>query len=236
MKNTRRGYLPEYEKWFKKDIETLHNAFSDWNYLINRGYKNKSATQFIMQRYSLSEKQRLFLARTIATKEDINARLAKTTLDVRDKEVYVDGFNAIIILEAIVCQSPVFICQDYAVRDVSDIKGNYHIICATEPAIKLLLGTLEELGVRKVHIHLDKPISNSIRLKCFIEKIYKENGYTFALDIKLLDACDKSLYNQDYVVSGDSIVMDNVKHIVPLYLKILDKGVNQWVLDTRRFE
>lgn len=223
MKNTRRGYLPEYEKLFKgENLNKLKEASKDLIYLLNRDYKLKHASKFVQEHYLLREEERLFLARYVATNEAVKSRKEKCIKqeNLNGKEIFIDGFNAIIPMESLVSNSPLFLCMDGAVRDMANLKGSYHIIDKTETAIRLILDKLEELKIKKAHIYLDKPVSNSGRLKCLILEI--SQSYKIEIDIELLDAVDKSLYGKEYVVSGDCVVIDKSISWIPLYAWIVE--------------
>lgn len=222
MKVVRRGYIPEYEIDFKKKLNILKEAAKDVHYLLNQGYKVKTATMFVQQHYMLSEAQRLSLARSIASDNDIALRKAKelSKEDCNGKEVYIDGFNAIIPMESLLSNSPLFFCMDGAIRDMANLKGSYSIIDKTEGAIRLILSYLDQLGISKAHIYLDKPISNSGRLKTLIREISEE--YKVEVDIELLNAVDKQLYDKNCVVSGDCIILNECKSYIPLYRWIVE--------------
>lgn len=223
MKVVRRGYLPEYEDYFKGNgLNILKEASKDVLFLLNRGYKVKVATMFVQQHYQLSEPQRLALARTLATRNDIELRNLKKLdkEDCKDKEVYIDGFNAIIPMESLLSESPIFECMDDAIRDMANLRVSYHIIDKTSNAIHLLLKKLDELKVKKANIYLDKPISNSGRLKTLIAEIGEQ--YNVELNIELLNAVDKELYGKENVISGDCIVLNECKSWIPLYKWIID--------------
>lgn len=232
MKIVRRGYLSEYEILFKeKGLEKLKEASKDCLYLLNRGYKVKVATCFIQNHYMLSEPQRLALARTLATDKDIINRKNKmvTKEFCKGKEVWIDGFNAIIPMESLLSESPLFECMDGAIRDMANLRGSYHIIDKTEGAIQLILSKLDELEISKAHIYLDKPVSNSGRLKMLILEIAK--NYKVEVEIELLNAVDKELYGKEYVISGDCVVIDESISWIPLYKWIIEdyqKNKNVW--------
>ena len=230
MKIVRRGYLPEYEKLFKEEgLNKIKEAAKDTLYLLNRGYKVKSATCFVQNHYMLNEYQRLALARSLATDKEVELRKAKqlNKEDCKGKEVWIDGFNAIIPMESLVSDSPLFECMDGAIRDMANLKGSYHII----PAIHLILSKLDELEIKKAHIYLDKPVSNSGRLKTLIREIAE--NYKVEVDIELLNAVDKELYNKECVISGDCVVIDESIPWIPLYKWIIEdyqKEHNVWLV------
>ena len=234
MKIVRRGYLPEYEKLFKEEgLNKIKEAAKDTLYLLNRGYKVKSATCFVQNHYMLNEYQRLALARSLATDKEVKLRKVKqlNKEDCKGKEVWIDGFNAIIPMESLVSNSPLFECMDGAIRDMANLKGSYHIIDKTEPAIHLILSKLDELEIKKAHIYLDKPVSNSGRLKTLIREIAE--SYKVEVDIELLNAVDKELYNKECVISGDCVVIDESVSWIPLYKWIIEdyqKQHNVWLV------
>ena len=123
-------------------------------------------------------------------------------------------------MESILSESPIFECMDDAIRDMANLRGSYHIIDKTPNAIHLLLKELDELKVKKANIYLDKPISNSGRLKTLIAEIGEQ--YNVELNIELLNAVDKELYGKENVISGDCIVLNECKSWIPLYKWIID--------------
>jgi len=229
-KIVRRGFCEDDEKSFKGDgLLKIKKAGEDVKYLLNKGYKVKQATTFVGNHYALSERERLSLARGVASDDNIIARNQKFKLEDLDT-VYIDGFNAIIPMESLLSGSVLFKCQDGAIRDLADLRGSYKIIDKTEKAIRLILEKLQDLKVNKAIIHLDKPVSNSGRLKTLILEISKD--YNVEVEVILLDAVDKSLYGKENVISGDCMVMDEAISIVPLYSLIVDeyKG-EKWVVE-----
>ena len=233
MRTVRRGYLPEYETLFKDDIDKLQKAAKDVHYLLNNGYKVKMATTFVQQHYMLTESQRLALARSIVADTNVESRKLKEVSkeDCKGKEIYIDGFNAIIPMESLLSNSPLFIGMDGAIRDMANLKGSYKLIDKTEPAINLLLSKLDELEISKAHIYLDKPISNSGRLKTLIRTVGEK--YKVELDIVLLDAVDKELYSKENIVSGDSVILDECISWIPLYRWIIEdysKENEVWII------
>lgn len=233
MKIVRRGYLPEYEVSFKEELDKLKLASEDALYLLNRGYKVKVATMFVQQHYQLSEPQRLAIARSLATNKDIALRKSKemSKEDCSGKEVYIDGFNAIIPMESLLSNSPLFVCMDGAIRDMANLKGSYRIIDKTENAIKLVFEQLQKLGVSKAHIYSDKPVSNSGRLKSLMLTLGKD--YDFDLEVELLNAVDKELYDKSNVITGDCVIMDKCESFIPLYRWVVEdyaKSYDVWTV------
>ena len=218
--NAKRGYVPEDERNFSATaLETMRTASRHINYLINEGYDLKSASTFVGNHFLLSERQRLAIVRSLATKEQLETRMGKKKEN--GAEVWVDGFNMIITLEVLYCDSNLFTCMDGTIRDLAALRGTYRIIPETTEATGMLLDVLLESGTESVHILLDEPVSNSGRLKAHIADIGEK--YPFALDIQIRKDVDRELYGKENVITSDSVILDNCKSWINLAPKCLEK-------------
>ena len=80
--NARRGFVPEDEKNFSPAaLETLRTAAGHIEYLINEGYDLKQAATFVGNHFLLSDRQRLAVMRSLATKEHLTNRESKRMED-----------------------------------------------------------------------------------------------------------------------------------------------------------
>ena len=208
--NAKRGYVPEDDMNFSEDaVKDMRSASRHICYLINEGYDLKQASTFVGNHFMFSEWQRLALMRSVATKEQLKVRKEKEKASISGEEVWIDGFNTIITLEVLLSDSILFLCQDRTIRDLAALRGTYRIIPETEKAVNTLLSSLEELRVKNTHILLDEPVSNSGRLKSFIAEIGE--SYKVPLDIQILKAVDKSLWEKENIITSDSIILDHCK-------------------------
>ena len=207
--NAKRGYVPEDERNFSpKAQETLHTASRHISYLINEGYDLKQATTFVGNHFLLSERQRLAIMRSLATEEQLaNRRRKELPLSsIAGKNVFIDGFNIIITLEVLMSNSILFSCMDGTVRDLAALRGTYRIIPETKEAVRLLFDVLQDMQIQTAHILLDEPVSNSGRLKALLADAGEE--YAFTLDIQILKDVDRTLYEQENVITTDSVILD----------------------------
>ena len=205
----RRGYVPDDERNFSlESIEKLRVASRHVLYLINEGYDLKQASTFVGNHFLLSERQRLAVMRSLATAEQLAMRKAKllTAAEAAGRDVWIDGFNTVITLEVLKCDSILFSCMDGTVRDLASLRGTYRIIPETEDAVRLLFDSLEEMEIHSATVLLDQPVSNSGRLKALIAELAVE--YPFALDIQIQKDVDRELYEKENVISSDSIILD----------------------------
>ena len=205
----RRGYVPDDERNFSPEsIEKLRVASRHVLYLINEGYDLKQASTFVGNHFLLSERQRLAVMRSLATAEQLAMRKAKqlTASEAAGRDVWIDGFNTVITLEVLKCDSILFSCMDGTVRDLASLRGTYRIIPETEDAVRLLFDSLEEMEIHSATVLLDQPVSNSGRLKALIAGLAVE--YPFDLDIQIQKDVDRDLYEKENVISSDSIILD----------------------------
>ena len=218
--NAKRGYVPEDERNFSiSALETMRIASRHINYLINEGYDLKSASTFVGNHFLLSERQRLAIVRSLATKEQLETRMGKK--NENGAEVWVDGFNMIITLEVLFCDSILFTCMDGTIRDLAALRGTYRIIPETTDATSMLLDVLLEAGAESVHILLDEPVSNSGRLKALIADIGEK--YPFTLDIQIRKDVDCELYGKENVITSDSVILDQCLSWVNLTAECLKR-------------
>jgi hypothetical protein len=207
-KTARRGYVPTDEKEFgEKNREKLHRAAEDLLYLLNRGYKIKGASTFIGNHYLLTERQRLALVRGISRTEDILNRKSKEVKNsLLGKTLHIDGFNTIITLEVALSKSLVIKSMDGTIRDLAGLRGTYSVIDKTETAIKLIGQWLLENKVGEAIFYLDRPVSNSGRLKMKILELLKNSK--FEIEVENIDNVDSVLETKENVISSDAIVLD----------------------------
>lgn len=220
--NAKRGYVPEDDRNFSPaSVDAMRKASRHIIYLINEGYDLKQASTFVGNHFVFSERQRLALMRSVATSQQLKARKEKEKISVSGEEVWIDGFNTIITLEVMLSDSILFVGADGTIRDLAALRGTYRIIPETEEAIKILLGKLEEMDAGTVHILLDEPVSNSGRLKALIADTAEKLSVN--LDIQILKAVDKELWEKENVITSDSIILDHCRSWVNLMARCVEK-------------
>ncbi len=205
----RRGFMPTDKRDFaEKALPVLRKAAQEIYFLINRGYPVTSTTRFVGDRYQLSERQRLALARTVSPQSSILSRKSRQVQSISGETVFIDGFNVLIGLEIAFSDSMLFKCMDSTVRDLGGLHGTYRLIPQTDLAIKALLRSLNELGPSKAVIYLDKPVSNSGRLRQRILDLSQEKGISFELEVCMHEQVDSILKTKPLIASADAIILD----------------------------
>ena len=225
--NARRGFMPTDERDFgEKYLPLLRKAAEEVYYLLNRGYSVTPATRFIGDHYQLSERQRLALARTVSPECSITARKSREVTDINGGTLYIDGFNVLIGLEIAFSNSMLFRCMDGTVRDLAGLHGTYRLIPQTDLAIRAVAEALTVLKVSRAVICLDKPVSNSGRLK---QRIYElANDVPFELEVLTEDAVDSILKTKPLIASADAIILDECGKWFNLNRYIVDKLISNY--------
>ena len=233
--DAKRGFVPEDERNFSPEaISTLKTASRHILYLLNEGYDLKQATVFVGNHYLLSERQRLAVMRSVASRQQLSDRRKKLVFldDLAGWEVWIDGFNTVITLEVLLSDSLLFYGMDGTIRDLAALRGTYRLIPETSEAVHLMLDVLRDSGVIKVNVLLDEPVSNSGRLKALIADIMEAGAYPFHLDIKILRGVDRARYRKDFVITSDSIILDHCASWVNLTAECMGRkgkqGLRVW--------
>lgn len=227
MSETKRGFvITDLRDFNNENIATLRKAAEEIHFLLNRGYPIRNVIIFVGNHYQLTERQRTALSRIVSPEKSIISRKERelSAQDLNGQTVYVDGFNIIITLETIFSEAFIFRCMDGTIRDLAGLRGSYRIINKTDLALRTLAETLERLKVKKAVFYLDKPVSNSGRLK---KKILDAmSGREFEAQAMTELAVDPILEKKSHVITADAIILDRCEswfNLTDYILKTSDK-------------
>ncbi|XRO75659.1 DUF434 domain-containing protein [Methanocaldococcus sp. 28A] len=202
---------------------SIEKAIEDFRYLINRGYKKDIALNFVANHYKLSREDRLKIVRTTHTDEEI--KLTKSKLkklkDIKRETLYIDGFNVLIGLEALIKGNDIILCDDNIYRDFENVYGNYKINEYIDKVIEILLKILKPYNI-KVVIYLDSQVSKSgILAKKIREKM---KAFDIEGEVFCVKNCDYELKHKEVVATSDSVIIksENVKYVVDLIAEAIE--------------
>src|SRR5712692_3344159 len=97
-----RGAHPEDRKLFaEQQIPDLRAAVGELSWLLSRNYSLNGALKLVGDRYTLTDRQRLAVARAACSDQSKARRLHSlvSAEAVADEDLIVDGFNLIITVE-----------------------------------------------------------------------------------------------------------------------------------------
>lgn len=210
MAQRNRGKHPNDDKLFnKKWQKVFKEAVIDLSYLLTRGYGDKSSIQLVGNRYRLNSRQQKALMRLSADRNKIPLRLDKalSSTQLAGKNIAIDGFNLLILLENALSNAYLFKCLDGTYRDISSVHGSYKRVIKTEEAIILVGNILKSLGSKEVLWLLDAPVSNSGRLKQMLLQLAETHQFNWK--VELVNNPDKELAeSKAVVISSDAWILD----------------------------
>jgi hypothetical protein len=207
-KRQHRGPNPQDCKLFRSEnVPILRQAAADYSLLLTKNYPQNASLKLVGDKFELTDRQRLAILRSCCS--DRHAMIRKSSEvkpeNLSGEEMLIDGYNVLITIEAAISGAFVFIGRDGCFRDLAGLHGTYRKVSETLPAIELINTCLRELKLSQTLWLLDKPVSNSGRLKKIIESETKNPA-------QLIDNPDGELKRTDKIAaSSDSIILDSCK-------------------------
>jgi hypothetical protein len=201
----------------------LRAAVADLSWLLSRGYAENSSLKLVGDRFQLTERQRIAVLRSACSDQALQhrqqiqlpaARLAGERLDI-------DGFNVLTTVEAALAQGVILAGRDGCYRDMASMHGSYRNVDESEPALTLIGEVLNEFRLAECHWYLDRPVSNSGRLRARLEVLAAKGGWSW--QVELATDVDAVLAASPHVVAtADSVILDRCARWCNLAREILD--------------
>lgn len=234
MQERHRGANPQDAKSFAPEqLGKLKKAVSELSWLLSRGYAMGASCDLVGDRYQLTSRQRLAIARVVCADEQIEKRQEKqlSLTALKDQIVIVDGFNLLITIETALGRGVIFNCLDGCCRDLSAVYGSYKIVAESRSAIECIGRTLEQASPKKVVWLFDRPVSNSARIAATVRKVAKDHGWPFEAEVTL---STDSLLTQSLhtVITCDSAILERTKSWCNLAcITIAQQIPDAWIVD-----
>ncbi len=228
-----RGSHPEDVGLFSEDhLDALRAAASDLCWLFDRGYASASSLKLVGDRYRLVKRQRIAVARCVCSREAEQNRVGKQVGPeaMRGGEIWIDGYNALTTIEAALSGGVILKCRDGCFRDMASMHGSYRQVAETTKAINLLGGVLADCGVSRCRWLLDRPVSNSGRLKSTLVHAAAISGWRW--EVALTNQPDRELSETPHViVTADSAILDRCQRWFNLARATVEQCVAEaWVV------
>jgi hypothetical protein len=224
-----RGPGPEDERLFaERQLPALRAATGDLCWLLDRGYAARSAVELVGNRHSLTSRQRMAVSRCACSNEDARRRqqLCIEPVQLAGRELWLDGYNVLTLLESALAGGIVLVGRDGCCRDIAGIHRRHRKVDETLPALRLVGETASAWGVTCCRWWLDKPVSNSGRLKALILDAAADRHWP--MQVELTFSPDHVLSHTDQAIaSSDGIVLDRCQRWVNLARCILAERIPQ---------
>jgi hypothetical protein len=228
-KRHHRGPDPEDEKLFAPRVwPVLRAAVSDLCWLLNRGYAVPSALELVGNRYALARRQRLAVGRCVCSDEALQRRQQHQVEPavMPGQELWLDGFNVLIAIEAALGGGVILRGCDGCCRDMATIYSRYRQVEETQLALQLVGALTAAWQVRRCCWWLDRPVSNSGRFKQAILEAAAAGGWDW--QVELVFNPDKVLADADQVIAtSDSVILDRCARWINLTHRLITHAIPQ---------
>ena len=156
----------------------LHEAATDFRYLLSRGYPRTAALTLVGNHYNLDHTTRQLLHRGVFAPEVAAARRAKLRLlrDLPGLPLALDGHNVLITLECARHGVPLVAADDGWIRDVGQVSRAFRVSPATDQALALLADYLARHTSGPLSVFYDAPLSFSGELARFTGDLWGTKG------------------------------------------------------------
>ena len=218
----------------KNKSEKIESAKFDLRFLLNQGYKKKSAITFVANRYLLNKSQRNLLARSVFSLEVSESRKKKKVdlEQLRDQTVLIDGYNVLITIETI-CKrkyEDLVVGDDDFLRDLNAVFGKYKYDPTTEKALKKIVDILSTYKTGYVYFLFDKQVSFSGKLAALTKELLNSNNLKgeAILSKKVDFEIKKSLKSVNGIVAtGDGVIIDKADKVIDLPYYLMKKELKK---------
>jgi hypothetical protein len=229
-----RGAHPQDRQLFAAEHwPRLCQAASDLSWLLSRGYASTSATKIVGDRYSLDARQRLAVARCACSDEATASRRRRETpaAGLDGQELWIDGYNVLTSIESALSGGVILHARDGCYRDMASMHGTFRLVEETTPAIRLLGDAAAEWNVASCRWLLDKPVSNSGRLKALFREMAAEHDLPWQVELE--PTPDRVLSQVDAIVAtADSHVLDGATRWFNMARLEIDARIGEaWIVN-----
>jgi hypothetical protein len=222
-----RGPDPRDAKLFAPDqVPRLREALADYAWLLSRGYAAASALKLVGDRYALAARQRMAVLRCACSDEARAFRLAHRVNpdDLRGQPLWLDGFNVLTTIEAALGGAVVLVGREGAYRDLAGVHGTYRRVAETIPAVARIGDYLDTVSVGSCVWYLDRPVSNSGRLRAILLDLAAERGWSWSVELPF--SPDPILADAPEVIAtADAAILDRGPRWFPLARAVIEAGI-----------
>jgi len=224
-----RGPAAKDDKLFgARQLPALRAATHELCWLLDHGYASHSAIEVVGNRHNLTSRQRMAVSRCACSQDAAQQRgqCQITLAEVCGRELWLDGYNVLTLLESALSGGLVLLGRDGCCRDIAGIHRRYRKVNETAPVVRLIGETIASWGVTCCRWWLDQPVSNSGRLKTFIGEIAASARWN--MPVELAFNPDKVLWESEHVIAtSDGVVLDRCRQWVNLARAIIEERIPQ---------
>ena len=205
--------------------ENFRQGALDYFYLQDRNYPQKGTLKLVGDRYKLSGDQRTVLYRGISSSISSDSRKIRLTTDIKDKNLFIDGYNVLFTILNYRLGRLVFLSTDGILRDAGSLHGKIRNDELFYDCITLLFDLFSIKNPAYLNIFLDSPVSHSAKHKNTIDKALEQ--YSIKGGCQLVKSPDYEIkQNSDGIIcTSDTAIIDRTKNsIADIPRAVLEKN------------
>jgi hypothetical protein len=236
MPDTRTGRGPhpkDSSELGRRALPALTAAADDLAWLLSRGYSRKAALVLVGDRHALTARQRTALERVVAADADLEGRRSREAApeELAGRDLWIDGYNVLLTVEVALGGGAVIAARDGTFRDMASMSGHYRRVRQTDPALHAIGAFLASFGPREVRWLLDRPISNSGRLKARMEEVAAAAGWPWTIELSASPDRELIEVREALVATADSAILDRAPRWLNLARRVVESAVPEaWVV------
>jgi hypothetical protein len=204
----------------------LRAAVDDLSRLLSGGYASVSAGTLVGDRYQLFARQRTAVARSACSDAALRRRRDHQAAAeaLRGQPLWLDGYNVLTTVEAAAASGVILRARDGCYRDMASMHGSYRAVSETVPALEFIGQVMRDLEINECCWYLDRPVSNSGRLKRIMENLAARRGWCWR--VELVPSPDRVLIEADQLVAtADSAILDRCRSWFNLAREVIVRHV-----------
>ena len=229
-----RGPHPSDRKHFAAaQHPQLRQAVAELAWLLDRDYPPVASLKLVGDHHRLSARQRRAVQHATCTDAQRHHR-RRTRLElaeVHHQPLVIDGFNVLITVESALAGGVCLLGRDGCLRDLASVHGSYRAVDETRHALHAIVSQIISAGVADVCFLLDRPVSNSGRVKTALGEILAAHAARWT--IELVDHADREVAGHDGpVATSDSWILDRASLWTPLATTVVTAAApDAWIVD-----
>jgi hypothetical protein len=224
-----RGPHPDDERLFGAAmLPRLQCATDDLCWLLSREYAAASSLKLVGDRYDLEQRQRTAISRCACSDSARRQRAARqVSIDsLAGQVLLIDGYNTLTTIEAALAGGFVLAARDGCYRDMASVHGTWRRVEETTPAVELIGEFLAAGPDTECRWYLDRPVSNSGRLKRILLDVAVSRGWPWSVEL-VADPDPILAGASNPVATADSAVLDRCGQWVNLAGEVVASSVPQ---------
>lgn len=190
-------------------LPRLRQAVGELSWLLERRYSPGAALELVGDHHQLTKRQRDAVRRCACGPSARRQRRAQAVKvgGLRGQRLAIDGFNVLITVESGLAGAPILLGCDGAYRDLSSVHGSYRRASTTAAAVEALGSVLMGAAPAQVVWYLDRPVSNSGRVRARLQEAARLRGVSWQVEVVMSpDRCLASFAG--VVATSDSGILD----------------------------